>query len=283
MKRLSFYNLGLFAAVFCIAASAFGQKMKPEDVVAKHLDSIGTAEARAGVKTRMGVGEAVVTFVSQKNQSAQGRIVMASAGEKNFIGLSLNATDYPGEKFSYDGSKAKVATVIDGKRSFFGNFVDSNELILKESLMGGTLASSWALANLDTRKAKLSFDGTKKINGKEHYVLGYSPKGGGDLDISLYFDKDTFRHVRTEYKRTSSAPIGRNIDDSARQNESRIKVTEDYSDFKDVKGLTLPHSYKLVYLATGANGTLEVEWAYNLSEFALNRPLDDKTFDADAR
>ena len=50
------------------------------------------------------------------------------------------------------------------------------------------------------KKAKLSLEGTKKIDGKENYVLSYSPKGGSDVDINLYFDKETFRHTRTEYK-----------------------------------------------------------------------------------
>ena len=113
--------------------------------------------------------------------------------------------------------------------------------------------------------------------------MNYSPKGGGDIDITLYFDKDTFRHTRTEYKRTSSASIGRTIDESARQSETRMKVVEDFSDFKEFNGLTLPQTYKLLYTITGANGTTEVEWAYHLTEFAFNQPMDEKTFDADAK
>ena len=36
---------------------AFAADMKPEDVVARHLDSIGTAEARAATKTRIVQGK----------------------------------------------------------------------------------------------------------------------------------------------------------------------------------------------------------------------------------
>ena len=282
MRRSALMIVGaLFAAAFTSAVPA--QKLKAEDVVAKHLDAIGTAEARAAAKSRMAVGDATVTFISQKNVGAQGRIVMASAGDKNFVGLSLNASDYPGERFSFDGTKAKVANTVNGQKSFFANFINSNDLLLRESLLGGALSSSWALNNIADRKAKLSFGGTKKIDGKEYYALNYSPKGGGDIDITLYFDKDTFRHTRTEYKRTSSASIGRTIDDSARQSETRMKVVEDFSDFKEFNGLTLPQTYKLLYTITGANGTTEVEWAYHLTEFAFNQPMDEKTFDADAK
>ncbi len=42
-------------ALFLTAASTLmsGAEMKAEDVVARHLDSIGTAEARSAAKTRL--------------------------------------------------------------------------------------------------------------------------------------------------------------------------------------------------------------------------------------
>lgn len=271
-----------FVLLAVFSSSVFAQKMKAEDVLAKHLESIGTAEARADIKSQIAVGDVLVTFVSQKNQTAQGRVVLASEGAKNFLGMNLNAADYPLEKFSYDGKKTKVAFVRTNVRSILGNFILSNDLLLEESLLGGTLATSWTLANTANNKAKISFDGAKKIDGKEAYVLSYTPKGGGDIDIKLYFDKETFRHIRTEYKRTSSAPIGRTIDESARQSESRLKIVENFSDFKVEKGLTLPHGYSLNYSITGQNGTNEIEWKFSLTEFAFNQNLDAKTFDAEA-
>jgi hypothetical protein len=281
MKTFKLFAVFLLLAVF--AAPAQPQKMKPEDVLAKHLESIGTAEARAAVKNQMAVGDALVTFVSQKNQPAQGRIVLVSEGTKNFLGMNLNAADYPLEKFSYDGKNAKVAFVRNNVRSILGNFILSNDLLLEESLLGGALATSWGLSNTATNKAKISFDGAKKIDGKEVYVLGYSPKGGGDVDVKIYFEKDTFRHIRTEYKRTSSASIGRTIDESARQSETRLKVTENFSDFKAENGLTLPHSYILNYSVIGQNGTTEIEWKFAFTQFAFNQNLDAKTFDAEAK
>ncbi len=277
----------VFLLLAVLSPAAFAQKLKAEDVLAKHLDSIGTAETRSAIKNQLAVGDVQVTFVSQKNLPAQGRVVLASEGVKNFFGLNLNALDYPLERFSFDGKKSKVAYVRIGVRSILGNFILSNSLLLEESLLGGTLATSWALSRLADNKAKLSFDGTKKIDGKEVYVLGYSPKGGGDFDIKLYFDQETFRHVRTEYKRTASASIGRtsrsgtgqSIDDSARQNESRIKIVENFADFKAEKGLTLPHNYTLNYAISGQSGTTEIEWKFVMSEFAFNQKLDAKTFD----
>lgn len=271
--------LGLF--LLTLSASAFAQKMKAEDILAKHLNSIGTAETRALLKSLITVGDADVKFISPKQQPIQGRVVLASASEKNFLGMKLNTVNYPQEKFSYDGKKAKVGFVRSGFRSILGNFILSNGIILEEGLLGGTLSTSWALLNMTNKKVRLSFDGTKKIDGKEAYSLGYLLKSG-DLNITMYFDKETFRHIRTEYKRTASASIGRTIDESARQNESRIKVVEDFSEFKEDKGLTLPRKYRLSYSITGQNGTTEIEWNFNLTEFAFNQNLDPMTFDAEA-
>lgn len=283
MKRIYTFSLAVFILGTAMTLTGFGQKLKPEEIVARHLESIGTPEARAAAKTRIAVGEATVTFLSQKNQLAIGRIVLASAGGKNFFGLSLNALDYTGETFIYDGTKAGVATPTNSPRSYLNIFVDGNRTVLRDSLLTGALASSWALTDLAGRKARVSGGGLKKLEGKEFYVLDYSSKGGGDYNVSLFFDKDTFRHVRTEYKRTSSAAIGTRPEQSSGYQETRIKIVETFADFKSHGGLMLPASYKLIYSETGARGTREVEWAYTLSEFALNQTLDEKTFDVDAK
>lgn len=266
-------------ALLVIAPFANGQKLKAEEIIAKHLDSIGTAEKRASLKTFIAVGEVRVEFITQKNQPASGRIVVASDGAKSFLGMSLNDAKYPHEKIIFDGNKTAVALVYTGNRSVLGNFVQSNSSIVSSGILGGTLSNTWFLLSPDQRRAKVSTAGSKKIDGREAYGLSINPKGGGDLEIKMYFDQETFRHVRTEYSRTSSAALGRTIDDSARQLETRIKVTEDFSDFKDYQGITVPNKYRIHYSVTGTN-TTEVSWTSELAEFAINQALDASTFDA---
>lgn len=277
-------KLSILFVICLFAFSVFAQKMKPEDILAKHLDSIGTAEDRAATKSLIAVGSAEIKSITKITTPVVGRIVIASAGVKNFWGMNLNSTDYPSEKFSYDGKNAKVGLVKLGNRSTLGNFVQSNNLMLEQGLFSGTLSNSWAMLNAANRKAKLSFDGTKKINGREAYVVGYSPKGGGDVSINLYFDKETFRHIRTEYKRISSAGIGSRPEDSSRYSENRITLTEDFADFKAEGKLMLPHSYRISYTTTGtSSGSTGIEWTFNLTEFAANQKLADGTFDIDAK
>lgn len=279
MNLNRFFLLILLLA--CVSGS-YAQKMRAEDIVAKHLDSIGTAATRAQVKSQIIVGNTTVKFISQKRASLPGRVVFASAGEKNFLGMRFDSNIYPFEKFSYDGKKSKVGFVRSGLRSDLGSFVYSNSGIMEESLIGGTLLSSWGLIDLTNKKAKLSYSGTKRTDGKEAYVLSYSPKGSTDVDIKLYFDKETFQHIRTEYKRISSAGIGATPGQSSQINETRISLTESFSNFKAENGLTLPHEYRLFYSSLGQNGTNEIEWVSNLTEFAFNQNLSPGTFDADA-
>lgn len=283
MKHSKLSALFVLSVIFLFADSIFAQKMKAEDVLAKHLDSIGTSEARGATKSQIAVGGAEIKFTTKKTTPVVGRIVIAAAGEKIFWGMNLNSTDYPSEKFSYDGKKAKVGYTRTGVRSILGNFVLSNNTLLENGLLGGTLSHSWAMLNMANNKAKLSYDGTKKIDGKEAYVLGYSPKSGSDIDIKLYFDKETFRHVRTEYKRVSSAGIGSTPDASSRYSENRITLTEDFSDFKPEGGITLPHGYRILYSTTGtSSGSTGIEFIFNLTEFAFNQNLAANTFDIDA-
>ena len=45
----------------------------------------------------------------------------------------------------------------------------------------------------------------------------------------------------------------------------------------------LPHVYKLNYTETGQGGSIEIEWEYTLNDFQFNQPLDEKTFDINAK
>jgi amino acid permease len=111
--------------IFLSVSSTFAQKMKADDVLARHLDSIGTSEARAATKSQIAVGTAEIKFITRKTTPVVGRIVIAAAGEKNFWGMNLNSTDYPKENFSYDGNKAKVGFSRTGVRSRFREAVMS--------------------------------------------------------------------------------------------------------------------------------------------------------------
>lgn len=266
----------LLLSLVMIAPSVSGQKLQADEIIAKHLASIGTEEKRAALKSLIAVGDVQVDYVTQKNLSAAGRIIIGSEGKKLFYGIQTNANDYPQEKIIFDGSKTDVAMVRGGSRSILGNFLQSNSKIVSQGIWGGILGTSWHLLAAAERGAKISSSGTKKIDGKEAYVLTIVPKGGSDVDVTMFFDASTFRHIRTEYNRISSSSIGATIDESARQSENRLKVVEDFSDFQAFEGVMLPRRYRLQYSNSGTV-TTEIVWTAKLNEFASNK-LDPATF-----
>ena len=210
-----------------------------------------------------------------------GRIVFASEGPRTFVGINTESAQYPGERFIFDGKSASVALSSLNKRSFLGNFVQDNAVMQKSGLIGGELSTGWLMANYSPDKGKLSYEGNGKVNGKSSHVLQFTPKGGSDISIKLFFDAETYRHLRTEYRRMVSAPqgvmqqngIGRSDINSGRQSETRIDLTEEFADFKTENGLTLPRGYKLIYSYSGNQGTVSAEWNFVLTEFVTNQKI----------
>lgn len=279
----------LLAALLPSAHRAAGaapddDKMKAEDVVAKHLESLGPEAARSAAKTRIVGGSARSIFKARSTSGAiDGQVVIASDDNKVVLGMRFDAPNYPGERFGFDGKKFTVGHVAPGVRSLLGNFALTNSEIFKEGLVGGTLTSAWALLNLPERKAKLEYGGTDKVNERPAHKLKYYPKGGSDLKITLYFDAETFRHVRTQYDRVVGARItSGGADKQASQQETRYKIVEEFGDFKEEGNLKLPHSYKLQLEINKTGGSSLDRWEMTLDQFAFDQEIDGRMFNVEA-
>ena len=255
------------------------QKMKAEDVIAKHLESIGTAEARAKIKSRIIQGTAIATYRIGGTGQADGGAVLASQGEKNLISVVYGNQEYPFERMGYDGKILTVSEIKPGIRSTLGKFLMAHDMMFKEGLIGGVLSASWPLADMSTRSAKLKYAGTKKVNDRQAHVLEYNPKNDTGLKTKLYFDAETFQHVRTEYEQRLVQQMPSAPGVTQQQNESISKIVEEYADFKAEEGLTLPHSYKLQLSIEALNRRTLQDWAFTLTKFNFNIPIEDKEFD----
>ena len=264
------------------------QKMKPEEVVARHLASIGTAEDLAAAKTRIMTGQDNARLkLSGTIREVTGPAQFASDGNKVLLAMVFNSTNYPYEKVAYDGQKLTVAGLPTGGRPPLANFLMSQEVVVKHGLFGGVLSSAWPLISLDPEKAKLSYAGTDKINGRAVYELKYVPKKG-ELKISLFFDAETFHHVRSEYQYTISARMGARpsssvsgpATDTGSQTLNRYKLTEDFSDFQTTGKLTLPRVYKIQLVLEAQAQTLD--YTVEFSQFVFDQPIDPDAFNTSA-
>lgn len=261
------------------SSSPAPEKMTPEEVISKHLESIGTAEARAKIKSHVILGTATATFRLGGTGTSSGGSVMASQGGKSLIAIIYGNKEYPYEKVGFDGDTLTVGDIRPGVRSSLAKFFMEHEMPFKEGLIGGTLSAAWPLLNSSSRTAKLKYSGTKKAGDVKAHVLEYQPRNSSGLKTTLFFDEQTFRHVRTEYEKrqTQQMPTAPGI--TQEQNEAITKMVEEFSDFKTEGGLTLPHKYKLQLSIESLNRRVLQDWVFTLTTFTFNREIDSKEFD----
>jgi hypothetical protein len=306
VRILSFLVVTLLAVGTLIFPhySIAGDKIAPEEIVAKHLESIGAAETRASVHSRIAAGTVIATLQSPGTAKFEGgQVIMASDGIKNMVKIgfgqesSSKGSSYQ-ENFGFDGKDLTVGFVRPGVRGYLADFLLTHPNIVKDGLVGGTLSDAWPLLTSSAKKPKLEYHGIKKIGGKSAYELKYVPRGSSDLEISLFFDTETFQHVRSEYTRVISAGLGTGvigtgrvtspsqsgaIDGSGQQRTTRYKMVEEFSDFRKEGGLTLPHVYKIGLQLDTRAGMLIVDWDSTLTDFSFNQPIPPATFNVNPK
>jgi len=197
--------------------------------------------------------------------------------------MSFPSPVYPREQLAYNGVNFMAAFATPGTRSVLGNFLMTNDAIFKQGLVCGTLSSAWPLLDLESRHAQVDYAGTRKIDDRLLHELKYKPNANSDLRITLYFDSETFHHVRTEYERVIPAPMGRVEYSNVQEREGRYKMIEDFSLFKAEGGLNLPHIYAIKLSVDTVNGTFLAEWTIKLTNFDFNQKIDQSAFNVSAR
>jgi hypothetical protein len=247
LRRISVVMLML---VCCAVLASAGEKLKPEEVVSRNLQSIGTPEARAAANSRQAEGKVAMRAVVGGGGVIEGEALLMSEGHKIKLDMRFANADYPREQLLYNGDKVLVGYIKPGRRSALGDFLNFQSEILREGLLGGELSAAWPLLDVAGRRPRLTYEGLKSVDGQKLHVLGYYPrKGSTDLVIRLFFEPETFRHVRTTYRLVIPPEMSSDVQQSARQKEVVHTLEEDFSDFRQYNGLTLPSRYKIQYTA----------------------------------
>jgi hypothetical protein len=273
-----------FLASLCVVSGA--EKLKPADLVARHLDALGSAEARTALTSYRFTGkvEAMIrmagTAVGSGTNRPGGSALLVSDAKRSRVGMEFGFPEYPSERVAFDGDNVTVTALPRAGRTHFGVFMLSYGGVVSEGLLGGVLSDAWILRDGGWRGAKLDYGGLKKLGGREVHELRVRPKGGiGGLQITCSFEADTFRHVRTVYRESIAAPMVTDPTRSSRNQDRFVQLTEDFSEFRAEQGLVLPHVYRLS-LRIETNDSIENQWTITLTDFAFNKPVDPKDFDA---
>ncbi len=275
-QALKWVLLGVLGA--CIWASTLTvwgkDKIKIEELIARHLESIGTAEARAGIESIVATGEASAIPRVGGSGKNDGDLRMISTSGKSLIYMKFYSPDYAEEALLFDGKKVDVGQMRPGTRSPLGQLLYTQDLPLKEGLWGGTLSRDWPLLSMEAKQPRLKYRGLRKVDKEKYHEVEYrARKGGTDFKIRLYFDQEHFRHVRTTYQMSIAAPMGSRPGLSSQQSETRIGLIEKFSDFRQENGLTLPRHYVIRYSNVGSK-TLRIDWEMKVNDIQFNQPLE---------
>lgn len=279
----------LVALAALLSISAAKDELQVSDLVKQHLNSIGTEQARAAAKTRVAEGTVRFRILSGGTGDQEGKQVFISEGRKLVTLLKLPNPSYRGERFVSDGKKTAIGNMTPGAYSNFGRFIEVHDEILTEGLWGGTLSTGWALANLEGSHAKLRYEGLKKVDGRELHRVSYSPSKRTDLEIELYFEPETFRHVMTTYELTINPQLAGRERDNGQQQLTHYRLEERFSDFKQTDNLWLPGRWIVQFTSDvprhpgspslAAAQTAVTEFTTTETTISHNVSLDPKNFE----
>lgn len=280
------FNLLVFTILFCSCQTIAlaDDKIKVEEIIAKHLQAIGEATARAEIKTRTISGEVQLKYLNSGPRiisapTNKGTVTFLSEKDKILFALKLEDEFYSHEKFLFDSKDVKISTLRGGRHSETGNFLRNYSEILKLGLLGGTISSAFPLEEYEKRGLKLKYEGIKKVDGRDCYVVKAIPKKNSELAIKLFFDTQNFLHVRTSYERVMSTGVEFGPVESSKQLEKRITVVEDFFNYKKESGLTIPRAYRIYFsLGRGTEVPSEMMWVFVFNKFEFNQVLEANAF-----
>jgi hypothetical protein len=245
-------------------------EIKPEELVAKHLQSLGTPDALAQIKARSISGTSTFKFISGATGQMSGKAQWVSEPGKMGIVLQYGGTEYPGEHFAYDGKDTMVDYIKPGQRSPLGDFLFTYNGILKNELLGGVFNLDWPLLNVKESGVKLKAK-KKTVDGRELYEVECMPrKSMENVKVKLYFDAADFRHVMTEYR----------LRQLLRDTMTNYVVREQFDDFKPTDGITLPYKYSLNFLYEGGSSSLQTLYTIDVEKIGHNGNIDPRFYAA---
>ncbi len=260
-------GIGLLAALLMVApTNAPAQPLKLEELVRKHLESIGTAERRRAMENYVIRGTGSLVCQRGCVGSLQGPATVASGMGKRLFAMKFPSVSYPGERFVFTGKGVEVAKLPEAKYTLLGVFFYDNRVFLTEGLVGGTLTQGWPLLDLEGRKPRLNYRGLKKVDGQMLHEVEFRPRAGRtDFNIRLYFEPDTFHHVMTRYETALSGLA---------EDTVPHRIVERFTDFETEDGLTLPHGYAMQFDGPSAM----LQWTMRLTGFHAEAEIDPAMF-----
>jgi hypothetical protein len=265
MTRLLFFLAALSLSSLAPGVSAL-QKLTPDKLVALHLEQA----LEGGPGERDIAGECATTTPARAAGVLVGSFRFVSSPASSRLTMKFGTDLYEGEDFSAEGQKVEIgyAQGRTGSRSALGIFLTANPGIVGEGLLGGVLNARWPLLDVKGRQARLNYDGLKKLEGRELHRLRYRAKARqGNLEIALFFEPESYRHVATIYTASQAQGMGLTPESSSQQSDLHFRLEEHFSEFDETSPLNLPRKWVMRYERAGNTSN---EWTYEFRVQKVN-------------
>ncbi len=288
MKGKGFFSgflvlAGLGLALVCVFGFRAGDEsdLTADELIQRHVASIAPQDHLEARQSFVMKGDLEYTvLVGPKIAPGPGMTQIISQGRKYNIIFKFESGEYGGEQYVTNGKEARTAYSTPGDRNPMTEFLQAQQALLNEGLLGGELTTAWALLDVDGRNPRLKLRGLKNVEGVELYELDYRiRKGGSDLTNKLYFEPQTYHHVLSTYEVQIAAPMGANPTDSARQRPSRFKLEERFGGFQDFDGFTLPSTWTVQFSQSKTDSTILYQWKTTFTQSALDMDIPAKVFE----
>ena len=298
LMRIAFkFTVCTLGSFFLLSSDMPAKKLKKEELVSLHLKSIGENLAP---KTRLAQGIGTMDLRVGGSGKLGGPAVFVSEGEMLRSSFMFKHTTYAEETAIRNGNKIEVRHITPGQRSQLGDALwNSFPKLMQEGLYGGVLGTDWALVDVEGKRPKLDYRGLKEFDDRKVHELRYRMRKGVGYNITLYFEPETYRHIASRYRLIVPAGMGRSIPAANRpaanpgappltptrstglddpEFRNRITLEERFQDFKEVDGLTLPHTYRLSLNLSLAQASFVGHWEMKFNNITHNRAIDSKVF-----
>jgi hypothetical protein len=266
-------------AVILVAAAAAGwtteSQVDVETILAKHRVALGGDKALADVRTRVAEGTTHYEILQGGTGTMDGKATIVSEGINTRYVMKFNRADYPGEDFLTNGKKVQVYGMP--KRTTLGELLYAHDALLKNGIFGGVLSTAWPLLDPKLRGGKLQYSGRKTIDGTELEELRFVPAKTSDLEMKLYFEPASGRHVLTVTTLTIEPQLIGGETMTSKQQAVRYRIEQKFSDFRDFDGLTLPGTCTTLLIADGYQ-TVQLRYTSKFENIQHNLQLDGRNF-----
>jgi hypothetical protein len=229
-------------AVIGTSASARGQTLTADDIIARYIKTVGGADKIQAVKTLRRVGK----YTGDDGFEA---IVVQESTRPNRVREEFSIQGMTGIN-AYDGSNGWKIDPFGGKKD--------PEALSEEELRGIVEDSDFdePLINYKQKGNKVEYVGTDQIEGTDVYKLKVTLKSGDTR--TYYMDADSYVPIKFDTKRI--------IRGTPQETETSL------GDYKQVGGWYLP--FAMEYRQKGSSGSQKV----TLDKIEFNVPIDSTRY-----